>query len=243
MLRPAHLAAALVVAVVVGRSVGGDVGDADRVVAFFMYAVMPRPARPGRLAVHVDRRRGRALGRLERTAILRARHGRPHARVPRRPQRPRPLADSTSASPPSRGPGGHSRRPGVRRRPRPARRCPPDAAAGVDVLPCYPLPGRRIVPPGRPAGVASGSCSTSPSTRPGRTWSSPARPARAKARCLASCWRACTRRPRGRITVGGTDTCGGTRPPTDDVGYVEQSSPLFRGTVRDNLTLGDPEHP
>lgn len=45
----------------------------------------------------------------------------------------------------------------------------------------------------------------------------------------------------GRITLGGMDIAAlDVTEYRRGLGYVEQGSPLFRGTVRDNLTLGSP---
>ncbi|MGB8384986.1 MAG: ABC transporter ATP-binding protein, partial [Dermatophilaceae bacterium] len=46
----------------------------------------------------------------------------------------------------------------------------------------------------------------------------------------------------GRITLGGMDIAAlDVTEYRRGLGYVEQGSPLFRGTVRDNLTLGSPQ--
>ncbi len=203
MLLSAHLAAALVVAVVVWRSVGGGV-DPDRIVAFFMYAVMlvGPLGQVGSLLTSIAVAAG-ALGRLEELESF---------------------AASGEAQP----------------------------ADEVHHAACESVPAHAVfdvirfedvgleLPTGPPIGRARILKDVSFEVPPGShaVLAGPSGAGKSTVLALLARLHSPTE---GRITVGGVDIAGlDPAAYRAHVGYVEQSSPLFRGSVRDNLTLGDP---
>lgn len=241
MLLSAHLAAALVVAVVVWRSVGGDV-DADRVVAFFMYAVMlvGPLGQVGSLLTSIAVAAG-ALGRLDELQSF-ARATADHTPASLADHTPASLADSTSASV-------------AIPRTRVDTAADQASVVGPDRLVVAhptPLPASTVfdvirfqdvgldLPADQPGGRVRILQHVSFEIRPGTHVVLAGASGAGKSTVLALLARLYAPTA-GRITVGGTDLRGWDPAAyRAHVGYVEQSSPLFRGTVRDNLTLGDP---
>lgn len=228
LLVSAQLAAGLIVVVVAWRSLNGGV-DPDRVVAFFMYAVMlvGPLGQAGALLTSLATAAG-ALGRLQE---LQALAGSGESGIPAGDRKPD--TNDHRATHAARGPDDRVAPPP------PAPPPPPPLAktlrGGTLAFEGVGLRLRGEDPTDAPVQVLRDVTFAVPEGSH-TVLTGPSGGGKSTILSLVERFYAPTS---GRLTLGGADVARLALPDyRAQIGYVEQSSPLFRGSVRDNLTLG-----